>query len=310
MANTPFVSANLSDAVSLQNLRTIGLVADANETSPAAAALNEVPEENNNANDLVELSQESRDLARTNEPENTTAYTTANRAEQVAAEERAAAAAGNEENLLSNTEIENEEAGLNVPETLLTATGTVTEEIEVGATQPLTAAETETAQPTEEILTTAEEREAEVTAVFAPAVTTTPETEELGAQPVETEAAVTTEAETEVETAAALEAEAATAAAQTAEGTIPPEPVVTLETAPAEEAVAEAPAPIEEQAEDLTRLNEVLNNVNGLAGTAPVTGTEQGAAENVQNEQQVLLQNVGTQLAQAVPPPSIISVLG
>lgn len=309
MANTPFVSANFDDAITLQNLRTIGLVADANETSPAAATLNEVPEENQATDDSVEISRESRELARTDEPENTT--TDANiRAEQAAAEERAAATAGNEGELLANTDIGNEEAGLDVAETLLTETGSVTEEI--GAAEPVQDSESEPRlfQPDEDTLAAAEELETEEPTEIASAFTTTSETDGLTARPEETESAVTAEAQTESEIAAALETRAATTAAQTAEGTVPPEPVATVENAEPEEAVVETTAPIEEQAEELTRLNEVLNNINGLAGTAPVTGTEQESAENVRSQQQLLLQNVGTQLAQAVPPPSIISILG
>lgn len=99
---------------------------------------------------------------------------------------------------------------------------------------------------------------------------------------------------------------------QTAEGTVMREPQ------PTEEPVTEAPEtppPIEAQAEELTRLNETLNISSGA--TAPTGENAVNAANNSEiapesqrNEQQVLLQNVGSQLAQAAPLPSIISVLG
>jgi hypothetical protein len=86
----------------------------------------------------------------------------------------------------------------------------------------------------------------------------------------------------------------------------------TRETEPLEEAEnlpEETAVPLEVQANRLSQLNAALNNANTFTEGAAVTNTE-GAPEAQQNEQQTLLQNVGSQLAQVIPPSSILSVVG
>lgn len=83
-----------------------------------------------------------------------------------------------------------------------------------------------------------------------------------------------------------------------------PEPRFVEETLPAETAV-----PLEEQANRLTQINNALNTTNGL--TVTVTNPEINTPDEVaRNEQQILLQQVGSQLAQVIPPASIFSVVG
>lgn len=56
-------------------------------------------------------------------------------------------------------------------------------------------------------------------------------------------------------------------------------------------------------------LNAVFNNANGLTPEATAAAGAENVSESVRSEEQILLQNVGTQLAQIVPPPSVVSVL-
>jgi hypothetical protein len=58
-----------------------------------------------------------------------------------------------------------------------------------------------------------------------------------------------------------------------------------------------------------TVMNENVKNRYGITGTAPVTET-QIAAQPARYQENMLLQTVGTQIAQAAPPANIISVLG
>lgn len=86
----------------------------------------------------------------------------------------------------------------------------------------------------------------------------------------------------------------------------------TRETEPLEEAEnmpEETAVPLEVQANRLSQLDAALNNANTFTEGAAVTNTE-GAPEAQRNEQQALLQNVGSQLAQVIPPSSILSVIG
>lgn len=67
--------------------------------------------------------------------------------------------------------------------------------------------------------------------------------------------------------------------------------------------------PLEEQANQLTRLNSSLAAANSMAvgasGPEPAT-----PAESTRNEQQILLQQLSSQLAQVIPPASVFSVVG
>jgi hypothetical protein len=72
----------------------------------------------------------------------------------------------------------------------------------------------------------------------------------------------------------------------------------------------ENPVSLEVQsAEAAARSNVVINNNNGITQAAPTPAADI-APENPRNQQNIVLQNVGTQIAQTVPPSSIISVLG
>ncbi|MCP4215539.1 MAG: hypothetical protein GY765_12875 [bacterium] len=93
-----------------------------------------------------------------------------------------------------------------------------------------------------------------------------------------------------------------------------PEATGTIEEEPVTEEDEEnpnAPNPLEAVTNPQAEANAVLNNANGLAPEAAPTNSEVNTApETPENEEQVLLQNVGAQLAQTVPAPNIISVLG
>lgn len=82
------------------------------------------------------------------------------------------------------------------------------------------------------------------------------------------------------------------------------EPLQGAENMPEEPAV-----PLEVQANRLSQLNAALSNFNTFTEGAAVSNTE-GVPEAQRNEQQTLLQNVGSQLAQIIPPSSILSVVG
>jgi hypothetical protein len=71
---------------------------------------------------------------------------------------------------------------------------------------------------------------------------------------------------------------------------------------------AETPTPVEIQANQVSQINEILANANGFPANSPVTDVDR-AIEPTQYQQQVLLQNVGTQLAQVAPPSNVISLL-
>lgn len=118
---------------------------------------------------------------------------------------------------------------------------------------------------------------------------------------------------------AASESEQATAAARAAEAEAPPSPAVESTTLGSVEAgqPAAPPAPaenetavaLEEQTNDVQRINSFLNSINGTPRETPASPAEP-AVQAEQYQQQVLLQNVGTQLAQTVPPANVVSVLG
>lgn len=127
-----------------------------------------------------------------------------------------------------------------------------------------------------------------------------------------TEAEVMTEREETAAVGEALETEAA-AAAPTAPDNIVVEagagPTTIIgETEPRPEP-EETAIPLEEQANRLTQNTNILTATNGLTGgaTTPESETPDEAARN---EQQILLQNVGSQLAQVLPPASVFSVVG
>jgi len=82
------------------------------------------------------------------------------------------------------------------------------------------------------------------------------------------------------------------------------EPRFVEETLPAETAI-----PLEEQANRLARINNALNTAYGLT-VGTINPEAETPGEVARNEQQILLQQVGSQLAQVIPPASIISVVG
>jgi hypothetical protein len=127
----------------------------------------------------------------------------------------------------------------------------------------------------------------------------------------ENEVEVNAALRTEIEEAEVLENVNTTinATAQTTEGAVvnTAEPVPAPET---ENVTAETPAPLEEQANQLTRINNIVNNnTNGLV-VGPANAETNPTEEAARNQQQILLQNVGSQLAQVIPPASVISVIG
>jgi hypothetical protein len=66
---------------------------------------------------------------------------------------------------------------------------------------------------------------------------------------------------------------------------------------------------LEEQANELTQINNSLAVVSNLTATS--SGPEPATpAESTRNEQQILLQQLSTQLAQVIPPASVFSVVG
>jgi hypothetical protein len=71
----------------------------------------------------------------------------------------------------------------------------------------------------------------------------------------------------------------------------------------------ENPDLLEVQANQLARSNAVLNTLNGFTPEAP-NPEAATAPENPRNQQNIILQNVGSQMAQAIPPPNIISLIG
>lgn len=76
-----------------------------------------------------------------------------------------------------------------------------------------------------------------------------------------------------------------------------------------EEILLEPAIPLEEQANQLARITNALNTAYGL--TVGVVNPEAGTpGEVARNEQQILLQQVGSQLAQVIPPASVFSIVG
>ncbi|MCP4146458.1 MAG: hypothetical protein GY757_01795 [bacterium] len=76
----------------------------------------------------------------------------------------------------------------------------------------------------------------------------------------------------------------------------------------AESIAEENPNLLDIQGNQLSQTNAVLNTPNRLA---PPTAAEANAPPDApRNEEPILLQNVGTQIAQSIPPSSIISLLG
>lgn len=64
--------------------------------------------------------------------------------------------------------------------------------------------------------------------------------------------------------------------------------------------------PIEEEMNQLNEITQVLNDTNEFSTAFDINNLE----NSNQNQRQVILQNVGTQLAQVVPPSNILSLLG
>jgi hypothetical protein len=97
--------------------------------------------------------------------------------------------------------------------------------------------------------------------------------------------------------------------AQTTEGAVEntAEPVPAPET---ENLEAETPAPLEEQANQVAQINNILNNNTNQLVVGPVNTETNPTEETSLNQQQILLQNIGSQLAQVIPPASVISVVG
>ena len=96
---------------------------------------------------------------------------------------------------------------------------------------------------------------------------------------------------------------------RTIEGAVVREPGI-----PAEEENIEPNAQmLENQANELTRINQIIlasTGTDAANGNAPTAESSEILPDKTQNEQQTLLQNVGSQLAQIIPPASVISVLG
>ncbi|MCP5103175.1 MAG: hypothetical protein GY950_07350 [bacterium] len=168
-----------------------------------------------------------------------------------------------------------------------------------------------------------ETAESNQTTIIGPATATNLEdnlTNETTANVAVTAPAAAAENEPEV-AVEALETEAAEAAlnapvntaAQTVENVANVERPVTTETVPAgePETVPEEPPvrTLEEQANELSQINNILNTTNGLT-VGPAEIEPNSAEDTSRNQQQILLQNVGSQLAQVIPPASVISVLG
>jgi hypothetical protein len=67
---------------------------------------------------------------------------------------------------------------------------------------------------------------------------------------------------------------------------------------------------LESQAHRVTEINNIRDRANGTQEAPAQPFDVSGPQQATPNQEQILLQNVGTQLAQTVPPASIISVLG
>ena len=232
-------------------------------------------------NDVVELSRESLQISRENAAVNPPVEL--------------------EENLLETAVATEEEFPVEAPDRFLNAGMEDTLETETnpvgipGGDETNLVVETETiaagvTAPTENTPLTVGNEETEPTP--------------LPTQPLEGEIAT----ELELERAAAETPPPETPVAPlTAEGTVVREPEARPETAIPEETTT----PLETQADELARSNEALSRTNQfVVGPTPANESSDVSPETPRNEQQVLLQNVGSQLAQVIPPASVISVLG
>jgi hypothetical protein len=279
MDNTSIIAANFNEPVLTGNLRNVGLGAN--------AAQNTVTPKETASNDTVELSEQSLQASQAN--------TETTPVEEEVSEETTAGIAQNESEMDTGTQLENE---------FFAANG-VSEDEGTTTNETITAVPSETPSPavpgieTEGIPGTAGGiliggggGEGPLPGALTP--------EEAI---ITGEAPLTGETETEY-----------VSPVQTTEGSVVNEPESTLESpVPAAQEVPEEllpePSQLEEQIFEIERINELLNNASGQAGTGPAVEVQQ-AAEPEQYQEQVLLQTLGTQIAQAVPPPSIISVLG
>ncbi len=269
MDNGAILNTNGNEFNAFDNLR----IADENTrqdvADPRTRPADETPG-TQSQNDLVELSRESVDLARLEEPRFV------------------------EDTLLepANTD-------------LLTEIGTGT-----GATEPTgTSLENTTNIENIEAVALADENEVEITVNTANTTnTTTVSTEtELVTEPEET-AAVTEALESEAAAAAPTAPE--NIAAETAAAAGPAAIIAETEPTPEPEPVPEETAvSFEEQANRVAQSNNALNAANGLTVGA-VNPEAETPGEAARNEQQILLQNVGSQLAQVIPPASVFSVVG
>lgn len=121
-----------------------------------------------------------------------------------------------------------------------------------------------------------------------------------------------TEAEilTELEAAAAPPTAPGNIAAEAAAAAGPAAIIAETEPPPETEPIpAETAVPLEEQANRLAQINNALSTANGLTAGA-INPEAETPGEVARNEQQILLQQVGSQLAQVIPPASVFSVVG
>jgi hypothetical protein len=229
-----------------------------------------------NETDLVELSRESIDLAAYAENANQTAQVETPEARPV------------EETLMEPANANVAAAVGTGPETTLsTALSTAAAEEEaqntiINANTTTTGVSAETVPATTlEISTTAEQVETVTTATPAP-------------ENIAAEAVPVSEVTTAPQAISELAGSTALPEQPSGAETVPEQPVVPT---------------IEEQANELTRINNSLAVVNNLAA-APSGPEPATPAESTRNEQQILLQQLSSQLAQVIPPASVFSVVG
>jgi hypothetical protein len=281
--------SNRVDFNAVENFRAPNAVGNAGEeeqTPNAVEPLEPIENEPLGA-DVVELSDESLQLARLETNEGIVDVV----------EQEATAAAANALN--TGTQLPTDETGaiqenLNnpaAPEGTNVAPNFVTD---VNAPTNLTTEQPLTTNPVEAV---SQGPRGVTETVEAPAQTNTPATG-------------TTEDRTAEPQATTTETAANPAAGSVAGNISGNENTAETETEPGageEELNLETPAPPEETGVPGT--NAVLNRANGTTPAAPADVTEV-SPQTPRSEEQVLLQNVGTQLAQTVPPANIISVLG
>lgn len=182
-----------------------------------------------------------------------------------------------------------EDEGLNTEEVTTSTTETETGTNEDVTATPLEVSAVEVQEPTTSGI--AEEE---------------PETGDLGIPPEDFNEDL---AEERLTAANAANPEGAEGTAESGIGaTIEPETQPTvgaLETEPVEE----NPNDLQAQANELFQFNTVFAVSNGLPSEAPSAENTQAPEDN-QNQQQVLLNELSSQLAQAVPPATIFSVVG